>query len=105
MCFSLFVNFEMGHYEWIVIWMTIVKFDNLNECYDFFSDIIKKNNTNSMAYNQLGNVLRLQNKNEESLISYKKAIEISKNAYDFAKQKYSLDFLADIEKLDYEKII
>ena len=61
----------------------MLKVDKLNECYNFFSDIIKKNSTNSMAYNQLGNVLRLQNKNEESLISYKKAIELSKKAQYF----------------------
>ena len=61
----------------------MLKIDNLDECYNFFSDIIKKNSTNSMAYNQLGNVLRLQNKNEESLISYKKAIELSKKAQYF----------------------
>ena len=49
----------------------------------FFSNISKKNSINSMAHNQLGNVLRLQNKNEESLISYKKAIELSNKAQYF----------------------
>ena len=61
----------------------MLKVDKLDECYNFFSDISKKNNINSMAYNQLGNVLRLQNKNEESLISYKKAIELSNKAQYF----------------------
>ena len=61
----------------------MLKVDKLDECYNFFSDIIKKNSINSMAYNQLGNVLRLQNKNEESLISYKKAIELSNKAQYF----------------------
>ena len=61
----------------------MLKVDKLDECYNFFSDISKKNSINSMAYNQLGNVLRLQNKNEESLISYKKAIELSNKAQYF----------------------
>ncbi len=79
----------------------MLKINNLNECYDFFSDIIKKNNTNSMAYNQLGNVLRLQNKNEESLISYKKAIEISKNAIYFNNLGAAYQELNDFEKSEF----
>ena len=66
------------------------------------SEVIK-DKVNGFNINKLKNNLpeSIKNLNNEKEFE----IEISKNAYDFAKQKYSLDFLADIEKLDYEKII
>ena len=83
---------EMCFKKSIEIDPTISKtWSNLSAVYYNYYDFLKaqeyaelaliKNPTDAIAYNNLGNALLKQNKKEEALINYQKAIEINSNVY------------------------